>query len=334
MITVKNVVSEFKNLNTSKLPEILKNDFSFVEENIDLYGEDADIDKYIDLYVQKLNEFVSKQGNIKAPSKIKKNTKEKSKKRLVKRAAKQNAKSKTSKPKAKKEPKPKKEKPPKPIKPMFKDLNEDDIFENKVSAEIKQLKKYKALENKKIKSDELLKVIKSLQKDIAEKNIRKTSKYANMVNKMQNHLVQVYNDMKGVTTIEIDEKLINEIDYAIERFHVIPAITVVKKFLNFLGKENIGTANTILKLINKIKANELLKECPYKEDVLNIERKLKAYTEKGKEVDVSTLMLNGLLGLAGMNKADFSGFGDTNNNDVLGFKTSKKKAKKKTLKRK
>ena len=173
-----------------------------------------------------------------------------------------------------------------------------------------------------------------MQKDIAEKNIRKTSKYAKLVEKMQSHLVQVYNDMRSITTIEIEDKVMNDIEYIIERFHVIPAITIIKKFLNFLGKENIGTANTILKLINKVKANELLTACPYKEEVLNIEKKLKAYTEKGKEVDISNLMLNGLLGLAGMNKADFSGLGCACKEDVLGSKTSKKKAKKKTLKRK
>jgi len=62
MITVKNVLTEYQQLDQSTLPEALQYaEFSFVAENLDLYSEDEDIRSYIDAFVRKLNEYAAEQ---------------------------------------------------------------------------------------------------------------------------------------------------------------------------------------------------------------------------------------------------------------------------------
>jgi hypothetical protein len=68
MITIQNVLTEYKKLDQSTLPAALQAaEFAFVKENMELYGEDKDIDSYIDAFVQKLNEYTAaaqrKAGN-------------------------------------------------------------------------------------------------------------------------------------------------------------------------------------------------------------------------------------------------------------------------------
>ena len=54
-ITVENFSKVVTPVALKNAPKVLKDDFDFVKENIDLYHDDDDIKKYIDTYVQKLN---------------------------------------------------------------------------------------------------------------------------------------------------------------------------------------------------------------------------------------------------------------------------------------
>lgn len=60
MITVENIIAEYPGIDQSILPDALKKDeFEFIQENIDLYNEDETIKKYIDTFVEKLNVLAS-----------------------------------------------------------------------------------------------------------------------------------------------------------------------------------------------------------------------------------------------------------------------------------
>jgi hypothetical protein len=70
MITVENITSEYPGIDQDILPDALKKDeFEFIRENIDLYNEDDTIKKYIDTFIEKLNEFVNKGTSKSKPSK-------------------------------------------------------------------------------------------------------------------------------------------------------------------------------------------------------------------------------------------------------------------------
>ena len=69
MITVENIITEYPGIDQSILPKALKKDeFEFIQENIDLYNEDETIKKYIDTFVEKLN-VIASQNKSKAVSK-------------------------------------------------------------------------------------------------------------------------------------------------------------------------------------------------------------------------------------------------------------------------
>jgi hypothetical protein len=70
MITVENIISEYPGIDQAILPDALKKDeFEFIQENIDLYNDDETIKKYIDTFVEKLNEFAAK-GKVKSKTKL------------------------------------------------------------------------------------------------------------------------------------------------------------------------------------------------------------------------------------------------------------------------
>jgi hypothetical protein len=60
-ITIKNTLTEYPKIDQSILPEPLQaNEFNFVNENIQFFGEDKDIDLYMNTFVEKLNLVLSK----------------------------------------------------------------------------------------------------------------------------------------------------------------------------------------------------------------------------------------------------------------------------------
>ena len=62
MITRNNITKEYPKLNQTVLPAVLKqNEFEFLAENLDLYGQDATIDEFIDTFISKLNEVAGKE---------------------------------------------------------------------------------------------------------------------------------------------------------------------------------------------------------------------------------------------------------------------------------
>lgn len=58
MITINNYLEKSKDISFDELSEALKKGHAFTAENIDLYGEDADIDKAIDLHLKNVNAFI------------------------------------------------------------------------------------------------------------------------------------------------------------------------------------------------------------------------------------------------------------------------------------
>lgn len=71
MITAANYKQKRETINFSALPAEYKQGDEFVSENMDLYGDDESIKKFIDLYIAKLN---AKQGGQLAPPEAPKKT--------------------------------------------------------------------------------------------------------------------------------------------------------------------------------------------------------------------------------------------------------------------
>ena len=137
MITVENIISEYSGIDQSILPEALKNEeFEFIRENIDLYNDDETIKKYIDTFLEKLNEVINKH----TPEKKGKEKKSQS-------------------PKAPKEPVIEK-----------RPTEETTNAVEKVSLEVFFIKRYVGLHGKTKDKSQILNLLNSLQKAIIEKS--------------------------------------------------------------------------------------------------------------------------------------------------------------------
>jgi outer membrane biosynthesis protein TonB len=109
MITRNNLLAEYPRIFQNSLPKALQQDeFDFIAENFDLIDDDEDIAKFVDTFIEKLNDVLEKQGKQGNPKK----SEEKTEKAVI---TKKPSKQKSQKsPKSKPEPKPKKEKTPNP----------------------------------------------------------------------------------------------------------------------------------------------------------------------------------------------------------------------------
>ena len=70
-ITIDNLTEQYPKISVKLPKELNQGEFEFVKDNLDLYKEDDTIKKYIDTFIIKLNEIVSKEQTITTHSKSK-----------------------------------------------------------------------------------------------------------------------------------------------------------------------------------------------------------------------------------------------------------------------
>ena len=166
--------------------------------------------------------------------------------------------------------------------------------------------------------------IKSLQKAIAERKIRKTSEYAPQIEYIQNRVIAFYNDMKsGTKTYEIPAAKLAELK---EKCNMRWAdhVVIIKQYINILNDTKTGTKAKAQTLLRKIEASEFSDvkapnhfQPSVKVAIENITKSLKNYIAgKAAEPVINEFALQGLLGLAGVN--GLNGFGNTLSTGTVG----------------
>lgn len=275
MITANNYFEEVQRIGVSTLPETLKKGHDLVVKstsngtNWGTYHNSENIRKVIDLYFQKLNEYA---GTVKPKS----NSQEKAKPKKV-QASKSVREVKTKKVKEKAE--------PKHVKQV-----------EQIREEVKFIKRYVGLHNKLKSPNAILAFIKSLQRSIVQKLIRKTSPLVDEIEMIQNKLVQVYNKMKGEESFSINDADLNRLVAIAGGEKVYPSITVIKRFIGLQGKDDQKKIKDFVKYLeNMAEKKKLSKDDPYSDKVNAIYKSLKQ--RSGSKVSVSKAELNGLEGI-------------------------------------
>lgn len=265
MITTENIISEYPGINQSILPEALKKEeFEFIWENIDLYNDDETIKKYIDMFVEKLNEVINKH----TPEK---------------KAKEKNSHSQKA-PKA----------------PVVEKNPTEETFTSveKVSLEVSFIKRYVGLHGKtKIKS-QILNLLNSLQKAIIEKRIRKTSVYANEIDNIQEQLIRCYNQMGNTIKVTLDEDALDAYSTIAQSQKTMFSVTYIKQYISIHGKKDIKEkAKGLLNRIEKaIETGKIPETCPYWNEIQEIKSSLESYiANKSKTLDISENTLNGIM---------------------------------------
>jgi hypothetical protein len=271
MITIENIISEYPGIDQSILPEALqKDEFEFIRENIDLYNDDETIKKYIDTFIEKLNEIVSKQTH--QPKKI-----------SEKKAAKQSGKS---------------QKQTKEIKAKNKILPDKTEQVEKVGLEVSFIKRFVGLNGKTKDKQQILSFLNSLQKAIVEKRIRKTSAYAKEIRNIQEQLIKCYGQMGNTIQVKIDEKTIEAYSAIAHSEKAMLSVIYIKQYIGLHGKQGVkDKAAALLEKINKaIDTAKIGSSDPYFDEISEITESLKSYTSnKSKVPAIKESTLNGIM---------------------------------------
>lgn len=175
----------------------------------------------------------------------------------------------------------------------------------KIDESVSFIKKYAALSGKMVNKEKALNLLKSLQKAILEKRIRKTNPFAAEIAVIQTQLRKIANT-PGSFKIEIEPKALENYNTIAESEKVAVSIQMLKRFLSLQGKDNVKEkAKNLDNLISKYKLKGLFKNDLYENQVLEALQSLRNYiTNKTKSIEVSDQQLNGLqgLGLTGVRK--------------------------------
>ena len=281
MITASNYFVEVERIGISTLPETLKKGHDLVVKstangtNWNNYQTSENIQKVINLYFQKLNDYVSTLNP-------KKESKPEPKPYV--QTSKQSTKSVSARKPVNRKTQPKK---PKPLK--IKQVAH-------IREEIKFIKRFVGLHNKVKSPNVILAFIKALQRSIVQKLIRKTSPLAKEIEMIQDKLIYVHNKMKGEESFAINEGDLNRLVAIAGGEQVYPSITVIKRFIGLQDKNDDKKINAFIKYLeNLADKKKITKDDPYADKVNAIYKSIKQRTSS--KIGISKAELNGLEGI-------------------------------------
>jgi len=273
MITTKNYFQKIGDIKVSELPDDLKEAYDFVKEvtenhtSWNYYNLDADIKATVDGYLANLSAFVKDQSPRKQSEPV------------------------LAKPEWAK-----KLKTERNIKPKFDPKLK--LVEN-IRQEVRFIKRFVALHNKIKKPQDILALIKSLQRAIVQKLIRKTSPLAKYIEKIQEFLIETYEKMKGNATIEIDKANLSKLVAIAGGEKVYPSINIIKRYISLQGKPvDHLTYERIYSQIASALSRTIMKDDPYADKVQEIYAIIKKSRNEKKFV-ITKSELKGLEGIVG-----------------------------------
>jgi hypothetical protein len=291
MIDATNYYEKIKQIDLSSLPEVLKKSHDFVDKttykgsNWNTYNDNANIKRIIDTYFQKLIPYV----NSFRPEKPKAEPTQ------VPRISPSPTTTKPTKEKAQPKPKKVKQQEPDPV---------DDIdFVERIPDELKFIRRYINLHNKRKGKEDLLRFINALHRSILEKKIRKASQYSKEIEYIQDKLVKTYNTMERPMTMQVSDKIIADYKALLGQEKVMPSVLLMKRYISLNGK--YGVKDKAAKLIEAMKKaaakKKVLKNDKYASILNKMFENLTAYVKNKSQkiLSIQETELNGLNGVLG-----------------------------------
>jgi hypothetical protein len=177
------------------------------------------------------------------------------------------------------------------------------IMVERMPEELRFIKRYVNLNGKTKTKEEILRFINSLQKAIVEKRIRKTSPYADQVKYIQGKLIEVYNTMKVKIKLELKAETFEALRKITGGEKVMASIGVIKRYISMNGKPGMkDKAKQLLQQINRAyDKGKITDSDPYIVEIHELKKNLKAFaTDKTTKVlEIEQATLNGLEGILG-----------------------------------
>jgi hypothetical protein len=293
MITISNYFNKINTLDFSALPEALKKGHEFVVKATGngaswaSYQSSEPIKKTVDIFLLKLNEFVSNSSKAEKVQ-TKKGKEREQHDEIMKEALRRQGINKDH-------------KPAKKIKSNS-NVNEPTLVE-RIPEELKFIRRFINLNGKTKTKEDILRFINSLQKAILEKRIRKTSPYADQVKYIQQKLIEVYNDMKTKIQLELKPETFELMKQLVDDEKVMPSVSFIKSYINLNGKPGMKKkADSLLKRITRMLEKKLIPaHDPYMGELKAIKGNLEAFLDDPsmKMLSIEKNELNGLEGILG-----------------------------------
>lgn len=280
-ITHTNLTQIYPTLDQSILPKQLQqNEYLTVVENLDLYNESEDIEKWIDTFCKKLSDVTEKHTASQKKSNVVIITKtEKKPERVKKPLTEKTVKAKTLKVKSDKT---------HTIKANVKKEKQNVKAVSKIAPDVAFIKRYANLHNKTKTKQQILTFIKSIQKAIAEKVLRKSDKYAEHIENIQKQLTKCYRSMGRTINVSIDEKMLQKYREIAKSVVISDSVKMFKAFLRFLSNPDETSAKLIL--TKSISPKNSLEQ--------SVVRSLQDYIKSGT-CEISEQALNGIYDVVG-----------------------------------
>jgi hypothetical protein len=166
-----------------------------------------------------------------------------------------------------------------------------------IRQEVRFIKRFVALHNKSKKPQDILALIKSLQRAIVQKLIRKTSPLAKYIEKVQEFLIETYKKMKGNTIIEIDKANLSKLVAIAGGEKVYPSINIIKRYISLQGKPvDHATFERFSYQIASALSRTIMKDDPYADKV----QEIYAVVKKSRNEKKFALTKSELRGLEGI----------------------------------
>jgi hypothetical protein len=164
----------------------------------------------------------------------------------------------------------------------------------KISEEIKFIKRYIALHGKVKFKESILTLIKSLQRAIVQKVIRKTSPLASEIEKLQRALITKYNGMTDRGMVTINKGELAKLVAIVGGEKTYASLNIIKRYISLEGKS--VDAKLKENFINHIKRTidkKSLTDDPYASEVKSIYKTLRSI-KRDKTLSIREAELSGL----------------------------------------
>lgn len=297
MINPENYLSKIAAVELTTMPMPLQKGHEFLMKatsnatDWNIYHNSTAIRKTIQIYFERLAEFLATDKKLDRSNKTKAARKQSDKEIMQEAMRKQGLIDEAGKPIKK------------PTQKQKKPLPEQPMWVERMPEELRFIKRYVNLDGKTKNKEDILRFINSLQKAIVEKRIRKTSPYADQIKYVQERLIEVYNGMKGKIKLELKPETAEALKKLTGSEKVMASIGFIKRYIAMNGKPGMkekakGLLQQINRAIDKGKIND---NDPYIVEIHELKKNLKAFiTDKTvKTLEIEQATLNGLEGILG-----------------------------------
>jgi hypothetical protein len=309
MINPENYLSKIASIDLKAMPMPLQKGHEFLMKatsdasDWNTYHNSTAIRKTIQLYFERLTEFLVTDKKLDRKNKIKANQQQTDKEIMQDAMRKQGLIDENRKPIKKSIQKQKKV-----------EEKGQPLWVERMPEELRFIKRYVNLDGKTKTKEDILRFINSLQKAIVEKRIRKTSPYADQIKYVQEKLIEVYNTMRTKIKLELKPETAEELKKLTGSEKVMASVGFIKRYISM--NEKVGMkekAKQLLEQINKaIEKGKITDNDSYIVEIHELKKNLKAFitdkTVKTLEIEQATLSgLEGILGCACENLNGFDG---------------------------